>query len=131
MAYLLDTDWAIDAFRRPEARSPRLRHIAPSRIGVSRATIAELYDGAFSSVDPQSRLTSIRHFLSPFRIIEIGDPIAEAFAELRAFLRRRGEGLANFDLLIAATALRHDLTLLTFNRRHFARVPGLRLWDGG
>ena len=129
MAYLLDTDWAIDAFRRPEARSALLRHIAPSRIGVSRVTIAELYEGAFSSVDPQSRLTSIRLFVSPFRIIEIDDPIAVAFAKLRAFLYRRGEGLANFDLLIAATALRHDLTLLTFNRRYFARVPGLRLWD--
>lgn len=53
----------------------------------------------------------------------------ERFAETRALLRRRGQGLADFDLLIAATALRHDLTLMTFNFRHFERVPGLKLYQ--
>ena len=36
--------------------------------------------------------------------------------------------IENVDLLIAATALVHDLTLLTFNRRHFERIPDLRLY---
>jgi tRNA(fMet)-specific endonuclease VapC len=31
------------------------------------------------------------------------------------------------DLLIAATALEHDLTLVTRNQRHFARIPGLQI----
>jgi tRNA(fMet)-specific endonuclease VapC len=31
------------------------------------------------------------------------------------------------DLMIAATALQYDLTLLTNNRRHFERVEGLRI----
>jgi predicted nucleic acid-binding protein len=50
----------------------------------------------------------------------------ERFAETRAYLRKRGEGIPDFDLLIAATALHHDLTLLTFNLRHFGRVPDLK-----
>jgi predicted nucleic acid-binding protein len=53
----------------------------------------------------------------------------EHFAETRALLRRRGELIADFDLLIAATALHHDLTLLTFNLRHFERIPELRLYQ--
>ena len=53
--------------------------------------------------------------------------IAERFASLRATLRRQGQPLADMDLLIAATALEHDLTLVSRNALHFARVPGLRL----
>jgi tRNA(fMet)-specific endonuclease VapC len=61
-------------------------------------------------------------------VLPLEDPILEQFAELRAHLRRIGRPLPDFDLLIAATALHHDLTLLTFNRRHFERVPDLKLY---
>jgi len=50
----------------------------------------------------------------------------ERFAETRAYLRKRGEGIPDFDLLIAATALPYDLTLFTVNLRHFGRVPDLK-----
>jgi predicted nucleic acid-binding protein len=53
MVYLLDTDWAIDALRRRESRMADLGPIAPAQISVSRVTVAELYEGAFGSVDPQ------------------------------------------------------------------------------
>ena len=36
-------------------------------------------------------------------------------------------GLSGFDALIAATALEHDVTLYTFNRKHFGAVPGLKV----
>jgi predicted nucleic acid-binding protein len=35
--------------------------------------------------------------------------------------------IADFDLMIAATCLRHDLTVLSNNRRHFERVEGLTI----
>ena len=37
--------------------------------------------------------------------------------------------MASIDLMIASTALVHDLTLVTHNTSHFARIPGLRLAD--
>lgn len=37
--------------------------------------------------------------------------------------------LVDPDLLIAATALHHDLTLVTRNRKHFERIPGLDLYE--
>jgi predicted nucleic acid-binding protein len=49
-------------------------------------------------------------------------------AEIRAYLRRQGQLIEDFDILIAATALHHDLTLLTFNVRHFQRVPDLQIY---
>jgi len=35
--------------------------------------------------------------------------------------------IGDFDLLIGATALQHNLTLLTNNRRHFELIEGLSL----
>lgn len=53
----------------------------------------------------------------------------ERFAVLRgsltAHLRRQ---IGDIDLLIAATALTHDLTLITRNRKDFQHVPGLKLF---
>jgi predicted nucleic acid-binding protein len=54
-------------------------------------------------------------------------PIAERFAWLRSALRRQGMLIPDMDLLIAATALEHDLTLVTRNLSHFSRIPELRL----
>jgi tRNA(fMet)-specific endonuclease VapC len=62
-------------------------------------------------------------------LLGLNDPIMERFAEPRALLRRRVELIADFDSLIAATALHHDLTLLTFNLRHFERIPDLKLYQ--
>ncbi len=52
----------------------------------------------------------------------------EKFAEIRALLRRRGELISDFDILLGATALHHDLTVLTYNKRHFERIPDLKLY---
>lgn len=76
-------------------------------------------------------MIGFRHFLGGYPALGLDDPIMERFAETRAYLRRRGEGIADLDLLIAATALHHDLTLLTFNLRHFARIPDLRIYQLG
>ena len=51
---------------------------------------------------------------------------AAVAAELQITLRRRGRQLATVDALIAVTALRYDLTLLTTDG-DFQTVPGLRL----
>jgi tRNA(fMet)-specific endonuclease VapC len=48
-------------------------------------------------------------------------------ADLHAELRGRGELIEDADLLMAAIALAHDLTLLTANTRHFQRIEFLRI----
>ena len=59
-------------------------------------------------------------------------PIAGAipkYAQVKAQLRRQGQLLDDFDLLIGATALAHQLTLITNNTKHFAHFAGIRLED--
>ena len=60
-------------------------------------------------------------------LVEIDPETCRLFGRERGRLRSTGKMVADFDLLIGATALRHDLTLLTNNRRHFEIIEGLRL----
>lgn len=53
----------------------------------------------------------------------------ERIAEIRALVRRRGQLIPGFNIVIAATAPHHNLTLMTFNLRHFQRIPELKLYD--
>ena len=53
----------------------------------------------------------------------------EVFARTRKRLRDARQLIPDLDLLIGATAVHHDLTLLTFNLRHFERVPDLKLYQ--
>lgn len=129
MAYLLDADWAIRALAGHPRTVTTLRRLAPDGIAVCLITVGELYEGAFSAANPQERLDSLQRFLSAFPSLNLADPIMERFADIRANLRRRGALIPDFDILVGATALHHDLILLTGNVRHMRRIPGLRVFD--
>ena len=57
-----------------------------------------------------------------------GRATAQACAELRTSMERRGVSLASMDLLIAAHALAENCTLVNGDGA-FARVPGLETFD--
>lgn len=124
----LDTDWIIQTLGNRQPAVQTLRRLAGGRIFVSTMTLGEIYEGAFASANPEAHLAIFRQFLSAYHVIPPSDAIMERFAEMRAYLRRRGQLIPDFDLLIAATALQHNLTLLTFNRRDFERIPDLVLY---
>lgn len=128
MPYLLDTDWNIHVLAGNADVVATIERLSGDRIFASRFSVAELYEGAFRSPNPQARLQAFRHFISGYRTAIPDDETAERFAETRSTLRRRGDLIPDLDLLIAATALRHDLTVLSFNTRHLARVPNLRIF---
>lgn len=60
-------------------------------------------------------------------VLPFDEAAAEVYGPLRAKLERDGKRLDEPDLRIASIALAHDLTLVTGNVRHFARVPNLRV----
>jgi tRNA(fMet)-specific endonuclease VapC len=128
MEYILDADWVINALAGKRGASPLLRELRPMGIALLIVTVGELYEGAFGSPDPYRRLVELREFLSIFTVLPLTDPIMERFGRVRHQLRAQGNLIPDFDLLIAATALELDLTLLTFNVRHFDRISDLRLY---
>lgn len=66
-------------------------------------------------------------FLSGIVVLGITDEICQTFGKLRAEQRKVGVIIDNFDLLIASTALVHDLTILTDNVKHFKKIKGIKI----
>ena len=127
MTHLVDSDYIIDGLAaRPDALSV-LEGLASHTLWVSIITLGEVYEGAFRRADSDVAFARYRHFLNGYRVLPLNDGTMLLFAEHRARLRAMGTMLADMDLLIACTDLQHDLTLVTRNLRHFARVPGLRI----
>ena len=70
---------------------------------------------------------SIRQLLDAVPALELDDEAADKAAEVRRSLDRLGASIGMADSLIAGIVLVHNAVLLTRNRRHFERVPELRL----
>ena len=129
MRYVLDADWIIQVLAGRSEAVLAHKRINPEEIAVSYITIGEIYDVAYTYANPEAHLQTFRQFLAPFPLLDLNEPIMERFAEIRASLRRRGEIISDFDILIGATALSYDLTVLTYNIRHFKRIPDLKLYQ--
>lgn len=104
-----------------------LRGLAPDGLAVSVITLGELYEGIYFDRDPLGSERALRTLLRAVGVIPVNRPIARRFARIRGELRRSGQLIGDADLLIAATAIHSSLTLVTRNRRHVSRVPGLSL----
>lgn len=128
MRYLLDADWIIHALAgRADVRDALIR-LAPEGIAVSWITAGEVLEGALGARDPERHVGALRRFLEPFVMLGLDEETMGTFARTRLDLRRRGELIPDFDILLAGTALRHDLAVLTHNIRHLGRIPELQLY---
>ena len=72
---------------------------------------------------------NVRKLFDLVDIVEIDALVIERWAEVRAWQLDRGCQTPKLDLLIAATALVHNLTLGTHNTKDFADISGLQLAD--
>ena len=96
-------------------------------MGISVVSVGELYDGILGANDVRKAQDDLRAFLEIVRIVPLDEAACVIFARERRRLRESGLRLEDLDLLIGATAIHNDLTLLTNNRRHFGRMRGLRM----
>jgi len=128
--YLFDTD-TLSQILKP-APSPallaRLGAVASEHQFTSAVTVGEMVYGAYRSPRPDHFLRRLEERLWPnVRVLSFNRAAAEIYGRLRAELERAGTPLAEPDLRIAAIAMAGDLTVVTGNVRHFARVPNLRV----
>jgi predicted nucleic acid-binding protein len=130
VAYLFDTD-AISELLRPQplqAYVEWLKAVPRDAQFTSAVTISELFKGAYRSAARQRHLDNIEQRVLPaVTILPFDLSTARVFGMIRADLERNGNILPDADLQIAATAIYHDLELVTGNIRHFERIPNLRV----
>ena len=106
----------------------RIQTSVPSELRISVMTEHELRYGI--ACNPNLRLRPVlERMLTMLQKVMVDSDIAATAALVRADLRKQGQPIGPYDLLIAATALTHHLTVVTHNTREFSRVAGLRLED--
>ena len=125
MNVLLDTTVLIDALRARNNRRAQLADLVESghTLTTSAINIGEVYAGMRPSEQARSEA-----FLSDLECHPITTSIARRAGLLKSAWAQRGRTLTLADMMIAATALDHDLVLMTDNRKDFP-MPGLKFHE--
>ena len=128
MTYLIDSDWVIDHLADVREASELLDRLADEGIAISIITYMEAYQGTLRSPVAEAEAL-FNTFASGVPVIPLSRAVARRCAHLREILRRQGRKVNSraLDLLIAATALEHDLTLVTRNVEDYRDIPNLKL----
>jgi tRNA(fMet)-specific endonuclease VapC len=128
--FLLDTNACV---RILNGTSPplteQLRRHSPGEIRLCAIVKAELLYGARHSRRVAENLALLAAFFEPFVSLPFDDACAEHYGQIRTDLASTGTPIGPNDLLIAAVARAHDLTLVTHNTAEFGWVIGLRNVD--
>ncbi len=127
--WVLDSNTISYYFRGDPQVVSRLQALPPAQIGVPAIVEYELRYGLLRLAPEAAapRLAALATLLQPMQKLPFDSECAAHAARIRAELEAVGTPIGPHDTLIAATALRHQATLVTHNVREFSRVPGL-LW---
>jgi tRNA(fMet)-specific endonuclease VapC len=126
--YILDTDVLI-AFLR--GKNPEIKQKVDGLIQqdiplfMSIISLGELYLGAFKSDNPPKNLFLVNTLKDKVDLLELDENIVMLYGEIEAVLEKAGQVIGDFDVLIASTAITHDVTLVSGNERHFQRIISL------
>lgn len=127
MAFLIDTDIIIYSIKGDEKVRSWFEANKNLPKFISAVTYGELVYRAKKSPHPERNLATTRRIAGLFPVLEVTKDIMELFGSLKAGLRSAGRTLDDMDLIIAASAIHMNYSLVTNNTRHFLRVPDLRL----
>jgi predicted nucleic acid-binding protein len=90
-------------------------------------TAAELYYGSAKSKAPEKNRALVTSFLGTVPVVGLDEASVQIFGEAKALLERQGQRLADADLFIGAIAVARRATVVTGNRRHYERIPGVSI----
>lgn len=125
---VLDTDTCIAILRGNQAVIER-RASTTEDVATTWISVAELSYGAAKSRAPDANLALVKSFIATLAVLGLDEASARIFGEAKALLERQGQRLADADLLIGAVAASRRATVVTGNRRHYERIPGVTVED--
>ncbi len=126
MKYLIDTNICIYYMKGRIGLDEKFKLAAADSLFISEITLAELKFGVANSATPERNAKALANFLSGVQILPIFDAL-DTFANEKARLRKEGQPVDDFDLLIGSSAVANDLTLVTNNEKHFERIKGIKI----
>jgi len=126
--FILDSDTWIEFFRHRGGVDKHIAATPAEQIFASEVSIAELTFGALHSNAVEKHLQEPKMIESTFTVLPLVDWIRD-YAEIRQSLASKGLRVGDFDILIAVTARRFGLTVVTHNTKHFSQMPGIQCVD--
>ena len=130
MVYLLDTStWILFLKGANINLLQKMEAVAPEEVATCSVVKAELWYGALKYGNPERRRTTVSELLEPYRSLPFDENSIDAYAAIRHDLDQRGLNIGPNDLMIAAIARAHSLTLVSTNTREFSRVADLQVED--
>jgi tRNA(fMet)-specific endonuclease VapC len=121
---LVDTDILSELLR---GKSPTVHRRAEAylaeheRLTISVVTVFEVVRGRHQAAQPE-RAAEFVAWARTANVIAFDDECARVAGEIAGAVMRSGQSVGVADVLIAATAIAHHLTLVTGNVAHFDRM---------
>jgi tRNA(fMet)-specific endonuclease VapC len=125
---LLDTDVFSFLMRPHDTRSAiYAKRVAGKLIAVSFVTVGELLFGAKKRKWGATKVAELERRLRGAVIVPYDRALCDTYGRLKAETRAKGITVTDNDMWIAASAVRHNIPLVSHNRRHFECIPDLVL----
>ena len=128
MAALIDSSVLIAAERGDLALDALSARYAEEDVAISAVTASELLHGVYRARSPSQRhrrQAFVEGLLAQLPIIAFDLTVARVHASLWANLAKRGVAVGERDLIIGATAIARNYTVITRDERSFPRIPGV------
>ena len=126
MKYLIDSNIIIDHFRDKPQVVLFLQKAKQPGFAISVISIGEMLEGLVGQPKEVKRRKDLENFMVAAAVLDVDRETVEIFAKIRAGLRRSGKLIDNFDMLISATAIKHNLILVTEDK-DFEKIEDLKL----
>ena len=95
------------------------------KAAISVITVYELFRGVETALHVHQR----EELINLCKILELSKPIARKASEIFTGLKRKGQLIANEDILIGTTSLYWKYSLLTSNIKDFRKIPGIKFYE--
>lgn len=126
--YLLDTNICIYFIKGLYELNRKIEVAGPANCFISEMTVAELKYGVENSKTPESLRPIVEAFIPKFAVIPVYDAL-DVYAAEKARLRKQGLIIDDFDILIGATAIVNNMTMVSNNQKHLSRLVNINLQD--
>lgn len=126
MNYLIDTCTVSDFFKKIPSVISRFEEISPQQIYISSISFMEIEYGLRLNPEREKKIRPLWESL--LKLIQVAPycrQCAKETAQIRSVLKVSGTPVGPFDLLIAGTAIAHQLTMVTSNYSEFKRIPDI------
>lgn len=124
--YLLDTNICISMLKDKYGVRETILKVKPENCYVSEITLGELYFGASFSNNKEERLKDVVFVVDHFKVIPVSETLP-LFGDIKAALRREGNLIDDFDILIGCAAILNSLVMVTDNVKHLSRLPNIEI----